>query len=351
MPLLLNYKFFLLGVVMLCCSFVFSQENSVFSTDKDYEKFKGTLHKEIQNDTKDTLIGKQILHPASLPPWLFTIPASDENHFYSIGISDPGLPEETAHRQACLRAKAVTTLLLYPQISGITDNFSGEKMTNGSEKLTTKYENLYKVFSKMTFTESDFEESEYFLTSFGEAIVLLKYSFSDVLQMTDTFDVNSEIYQVERQKNNVFETEEKISLEIHRTTAGNSAEELTYSIHTLSNLLEINSGMNNEPIPFPYFNFRYVGGEDSLSAETSDNYSHKLNYGLWKTFFEIMIQKTLLLSQSSSFAIKQVGDEHTSGNKNLSREISETSPSLAITGLRVANNFLMLDMGYLKKHE
>ncbi len=351
MPLLLNYKKNLLGVVLLCCSYVFSQENSMISTDNDYEKFKGTLYKEVKIGSADTVKNTQILHPASLPPWLFTIPASDKNHFYSIGISDPGLPEETARRQACLRAKAVTTLLLYPRISGITDNFSGEKITPGSEKFTTKYENLYKVFSKMTFTESNFEELEYFLTSFGEAIILLKYSFSDVLQLTDTIDVNSEIYQVERQKNNVFETEEKISLEIHRSTAGNPAEELTYSIHTLNNLLEINSGMNNELVPFPYFNFRYAGGENPPSVETDDNYSHKLNYGLWKTYFEILIQKTLLLSQSSSFAIKQVGDEHTTGNKNLSREISETKPSLTITGLRVANNFLMLDMDYLKKHE
>ena len=78
-----------------------------------------------------------------------------------------------------------------------------------------------------------------------------------------------------------------------------------------------------------------------------NNISNKLNYGLWKTYFEILIQKILFFPQSAGFEIKQVGDDFASGNKNLSREIAEADPSFTITGLRIDNNYIMLDVDYL----
>jgi len=105
--------------------------------------------------------------------------------------------------------------------------------------------------------------------------------------------------------------------------------------------------MDGTPVTFPYFNFRYIGESDSLSFSMENNISNKLNYGLWKTYFEVLLQKILFLSQSSGFEIKQVGDDFASGNKNLSREIAEADPSFNITGWRIANNYLSLDVDYL----
>jgi hypothetical protein len=343
----------MVGIVLLYCPLIFSQQNTVSSTEKDYEKFKGTLSKEINQEAKDTNSGNQILHPASLPGWLFSIPESDLNQVYSIGISDPGMPEDKALEQACLRAKAVTTLLLHPKVTGITDNYSGEKLTQGADKFTTKYENLYRIASKKGLSTGKFEQQEYSITSFGEAIVLLKYNSTDLQNHIDSIEAIAEVYQVERQKNNVFETEEKINFGVQHRCTGDSLPKkyLNYSIHTLNNLLEINSEIDGKPVPFPYFNFRYVGNCDSLSFSMENNISTKLNYGLWKTYVEILIQKILFLSQSYSVSIKQVGDNYTTGNKNLSREIAEADPSFAITGLRITNNYLFLDVDYLNQQQ
>jgi hypothetical protein len=338
--MMLNFRNIILGAAIFYCPSIFSQGNRVNATEKDYQNFKGALQKELQQEPEDPISGEQILHPASLPAWLFSIPASDQNQIYSIGISDPGMPEEKARELACLRAKAIIALLIHPQITGITDNYSGEKLADDTDNFITKYENLYRIGSKVGISANKFEQLEYFYTSFGEAIVLMKCNHTSEQQLTDSIEATTEVYQVERQKNNVFETEEKITINVHLAAAYDSLPDshFNYSIHTLNNLLEIYSEMEGEPVPFPYFNFRYIGKEDPQLLETGNNLSNKLNYGLWKTYFEILNQKILFLSQSYSFAIKQVGDEFTSGNKNLSREISEADPSFTITGLRIVNN-------------
>jgi hypothetical protein len=344
-----GFRNIILGLAMLYCPLIFSQANIDNSENKDYQKFKGTLQKEIQQEAKDTISGKQILHPASLPDWLFYTPTSDGNILYSIGISDPGMPEKKAFQLAALRAKSVIAFLLHPKITGITDNYSKEYSAGSADKFTTKYENLFQISSNLFVSENNTEQIEGFYTSFGEAIVLLKYNITGVELIYDSALTLAEVYQVERQKNNVFETEEKITVDSHPANPGDTAliRSYTYSIHTLNNLLEINSQMNGEAIMFPYFNFRYLGIEEKEVAEPENNLSAKLNYGLWKTYIETLVQKILFLSQSYSVAIKQVGDDYSTENKNLSREISEADPSFKISGLRITNNYLSVDVDYL----
>jgi hypothetical protein len=341
------------GIATLYCTMIFSQQNNINSTEKNYEKFKGTLTKELQLEAEDTISGNQILHPSSLPSWFFAIPESDQNQIYSIGISDPGMQEDKALEQAWLRAKALTIMMLHPKVTGITDNYSGEKLSEGSDKFTTKYENLYRIASKKGLSAEKFEQQEYSYTSFGEAIVLLKYCTANRQISVDSIEAIAEVYQVERQKNNVFETEEKTNLGVYFSYFGDTLPDkhFNYSIHTLNNLLEISSEIDGNQVPFPYFNFRYIGESDSMSFSLENNIINKLNYGLWKTYLEILIQKILFLSQSYSVSIKQVGDNYTAGNKNLSREIAEADPSFTITGLRIANNYLSLDVDYLNQQQ
>ncbi|MEZ5195867.1 MAG: hypothetical protein R2764_05580 [Bacteroidales bacterium] len=66
--------------------------STIGQTEKDYLKFKETLHKEI-NDTgqNENQASPTILHPAELPTWISNLPASSPNFIYSLGISDPGM--------------------------------------------------------------------------------------------------------------------------------------------------------------------------------------------------------------------------------------------------------------------
>ncbi len=345
-------RLLILGISILSGIISFSQERSEGSSERDYQKFKGTLLKETNANCQDTLSKKQILHPVRLPDWFLTIPKSDHIYIYSPGISDPGMDEESASKQAILRAKALIALMSYPKITSITDNYSGEEVAKGDDEFITKYENLYHIDSKIVASESQFEQMEYFYNSFGEAIVLMRFEISGKQETTDTLNVSAEFYQVERQKNTVFETEERCSLDA--SFSGSEISEVhkgnTFSIHALNNLVEINSTYEGQAIPFPYANYRYEGLDSTLFQELETELNQKLNFGIWKAYFETLTQKIIGLSQSSSFAIQQVGDDYTSENKNLSREISASNPSFAITGIRVADNFLMLDVDFISKN-
>jgi hypothetical protein len=345
-------RILILGACILNGIISFSQESNTNSAERDYQKFQGTLKKETDKDLQDNLSKNQILHPVQLPNWFLTIPQSDHNYLYSFGISDPGLDEESAHKQAIIRAKALTALTSHPKITSITDNYSGEEVAKGNDKFTTKYENLYRIESKIFASESQFEQMEYYYNSFGEAMVLMRYEISSKPETFDTINVSAEFYQVERQKNTVFETEEKFSLDPSFTESGIPAvlKGNTYSIHSLNNLVEINSIFEGQAIYFPYANYRYEGLDSTLFQEPETELNQKLNFGIWKAYFETLIHKIIGLSLSSSVAIKQVGDEYSNENKILSREISESNPSFGITGIRVDNNYLMLDVVFISKN-
>jgi hypothetical protein len=346
-------KYVILGAVMLYFPVIFSQENNVNPIDKDFRKFQEALQKETQTETQDTIVRQPVLPPASLPGWLFEIPASNQKQIFTIGISDPGMQEDKAFELAHLRARSVIALLLHPKITGITDNYSKEYTSGSSDKFTTKYENLFRISSNLIVLENNIEQIEGFYTAFGEAIVLLKYNLTGADLISDSVVIVTEVYQVERQKNNSFETEEKIGLNYRSGITGDTSMDqgYSYSIHTLNNLLEINSEWNGEDILFPYFKFRYLGNLEKDLPDSDNNLSARLNYGLWKTYIEILIQKILMLSQSYSVAVKQVGDNQVSENKTLSREISEADPSFTITGMRIVNNYLSLDVDYLNQQQ
>lgn len=342
-------RYLVSGAFVLCGIISFSQQSNTVSAERDYQKFKGTLQKETNSSSQDTLSKKQILHPVRLPDWLFTIPKSDQNTIYSLGISDPGLDEKLAHKQATMRAKTMVALTSHPKITGIIDNYSGEELVSENDRFITKYENLYRIESGITASEDQFEQVAYDYNSFGEAIVLMQFEFTGSALVTDTLNVSADFYWVERQKNTVFETEEKLGLDasFNRLNDSLSQKGSTYSLHTLNNLAEINSMFEGHTISFQYANYRYESLDSIQTQEPEPELSQKLNYGIWKAYVETLTQKIIGLSQSSSFAIRQVGDDYSNENKNLSREISESNPSFVIKGIRVADNYLMLDVDFI----
>jgi hypothetical protein len=106
-----------------------------------------------------------------LPEWFLNPPVSDNNVFYSIGISDPGIDEKNAYLQAEMRAKYVFNLMnAYPlQISSKL-----ESVSNG-------------IFNK-NYPKAYFEIVNKSLSKNNEALVLLKITY---LQFNENEKVDS----------------------------------------------------------------------------------------------------------------------------------------------------------------
>lgn len=329
---------------------VIAQVNS-HKTHSDYQEFNKILIKETSEKSTDSS-GLKILRPSVLPNWICAFPGSDGKQVYALGISDPGMDEAEGFQLACLRAKTIIAVLQHPRIAGMTDNFTNEETESRTDEFVTKYENLYNIESLVTISEINFEVINRHHTAFGETIVLMRFTTGDSDPCTDTLFVQASAYEVERQKMNFFESEDRyeISGKYSHKTDSNILNNFCYSFKSLNNLVEIESIVGAKSHRFPYAVFRYaVAGGDTLKAPAVDYTFQKLNYGLWKTYFQSVIERIALLSQPLSGNLKRVTDDYSQRNQNLSRELSESQPSFLIRDIQIRNNCLALELDYLNK--
>jgi hypothetical protein len=160
-------------------------------------------------------------------------------------------------------------------------------------------------------------------------------------------NVNS--YEVERQKYNKFEIEEKFEVYGSLLNSGklDTLDIYYYTFHSLNNLFEITSKYQEGNYQFPYYNFKYQGqsADNNTLFETSIN--NKLNYGLWKAYIETLVQKIFNMSLAFAVDIKRVGDDYTSKTQDFSREVSEANMSFRLNKIVINNNRLLLELDYL----
>jgi hypothetical protein len=330
---------------------VFAQISPVSDTEADYHQFNQIFIKETEKSGSDSG-GIKILHPSSLPGWLYQFPASGIGISYALGISDPGMDTSVGFQLAVLRAKAVFAILHQSRVTSIIDNFSNEESQSRTDDFITKYENLYNIESSFIVGNTQFEIINRHFTSFGEAIVLMKFTEKpDEEAIADTIRVLATAYQVERQKQNTFESEDRyeISLNLLSLVNNTGQDGFHYLFKSVNNLVEIESSFGSGKHNFPYTVFRYTDNTDSSAPVPEHLNFQKLNYGLWKSYFQLVIQKIALLSHPLSGNLKQVGDEYTSRNQNLSREITEALPSFIIKRICIRDNCLAMDLDYSHK--
>lgn len=338
------------SILFIICIFIpaalLSQDKNVKPVGKDYHAFQETLTDEINKAENDPdQATKNILHPAVLPEFFLQFPLSDQNTLYAMGISDPGMEQAEAFQLAELRAKSLLSMLCNSELKVLADHFIDERSSSDESDFATKYSNLYQVGASMMIDTSRFHIEESHFTSFGEAIVLANYSLNG--PGTARIKTIANVFQVERQKQNVFETEEKYEVQSSLTGQGEKSG-YSYNIHSYNNLFEITSHFNDHPLSFPYYNFRYTMGDNPSAENLQVNFSSKLNYGLWKSFIEVFLQELYFLSQNPDIYISQVGNNYAGETKNLSRETLHLLHSVKIEKIQVVNNRIFLQLGILK---
>ena len=320
------------------CTSAFSQ----VEVDKDYKKFKDEFKKEVvQYDSSESKT--LVLHPAGLPVWFLKIPEPDDDNYYTIGISDPGMEWKEAQKLALLRAKCMYAFMVSPEVTSLADNYSDEKSIQTSEGFVTKYISYFQTHSAIVLNEVELVDS--FFTSFNEAIVLAKVLNGH--RGNDRLITYGNVYQVERQKTGTFEMEEKHHLYGTFYHGEEDSIGFNYKIYSVNNVFDISSEMGEQTFEFPYLNFKYTVSENSADINSDGIVYSILTWGLWKSFFESFMQELYSLSQNRPVSVKQVGDDYTSRTQHLSREFTRAKPVIKISFLHVENNHLFLELDYL----
>jgi len=339
----MNLRLIFSALIIICCYQLTAQETISKRVDNDYRQFREIFDRELESSDTSGYLNKISFHPVSLPAWLSNIPDSDDKIIYAIGISDPGLEQEEAVALAMLRAKIISALFLKPKISSITDNYSKEGDNPASSQFVTKYINYYRLLASLNASQEQFQLVDQYFTSFGEAIVLLKYNRSiPIGDKVDSLMLKIDIYQAERQLKNRFELEEKCEVYgLSKQNNGNEEIDLFYYFYrSVNQFYEIVSRYNGEEIAFPQIVFRYQSLSGSVPFSGTNQASYKLTNGLWKAFLESLIQSYTVAAINRDVEISQLGDHYSSSAQNLSREIVETDPTFRIKGLRINSNRL-----------
>lgn len=330
-------------MLLCCCESFIAQETVSSLVDSDYRRFRKVFNEEISKLDSTVSDSRLSFHPASLPAWLSTIPASNTHSIYTIGISDPGMEVHEAMRLAILRAKIIMALLLKAELSSITDNYTKENEISNSSHFVTKYVNYYRLLASTKSAPEQFQVANQYITSFGETIVLMKYSPSVAIgNVVDSLMLKIDLYVAERQLKNRFEFEEKCEMYGLSKQNKNTGEIniFYYFYNAVNQFYEIVSRFNGNEIDFPQNLFRYQMLGNSNQVEEYNAFSYKLTYGLWKAYLESILQFYTTATIKSDQEISQLDDQYLSSSQNISREIVETDHTFALQGLRISNNRL-----------
>jgi len=240
-------------IIILLPVMVFSQDVIKNNVDNDYFKFQDTYQKEIGKNEVDTnRTFTSIIHPAVLPEWIFQFPSSNQFTLFSIGISDPGMEKEAAFELAKLRAISILALLYKSKLKTLTDQYTNELESNENSVFTNKYTNFYRVSASLFFDKNLLIIEKIHYTSFKEAIVVVGYEIQK--RGSDSVNTNADIFHNERQKQNIFESEEKYEFSSSLNNFKGESN-IIYKLHSFNNILEITSKFNKELIQFPNCNF------------------------------------------------------------------------------------------------
>jgi hypothetical protein len=315
-----------------------AQQNSG-RVDMDYQKFQETYKKEIHNDTNKLI--DPVLHPASIPEILQKIPQNSNKKVYALGISDPGMDlDSEVFNLALLRGKMMLSLLYYPEVGIMTDSYIKEQSHSKTSDFATRYANIYKLNSELSFDTNSFKIEAYNVSSFGELVILLSYSIPDSM-LNSTISTEAYIYQNERQKQVRFDNEGKFNLSALEKLKDQISHSTSYHVTLLNNTAEIQTMLNQQSLNFQYRNYRYVS-DTNPSVESFSGI--KLTFGLWKAYAESMIKEICKLSQNSEVEIKQLDDNYNAGKQALSRELLTSQSKFQLSDILIYNNRLSVNL-------
>ncbi len=341
----------LLTSLLLFAPFLFPQQNKPAQqnanptpVEKQYDSFKNTFDKEINNNPENNPNNKKSVsghnyQPCGLEAWItdFSVP-DKENILLTLGISDPGLDSANATAQAVIRAKGMLALFCQTEIQNITDSYTNEY--NGSEVLE-KFTSFSKIESKKNISISGFRIYQQGFTSFGEAIVLAGIPKSAPAENNPTICTKAEYFLSEEGENDRLKMTSTYKLFV-ADEAGNAVD---FTAHKTRKGILVNSVLNNDSLAFDYSKFRYF--TETIPEIPDDElfeYSYAdLTNGLWNAWFLASLRQ-IEMGEKYTSDLRKMGDLYSAKYQNLTREISENQLGFDLEKVFIRDNMIYLKL-------
>jgi hypothetical protein len=264
----------------------------------------------------------------NFPEWFYRCPLSNTDEIYSIGISDPGLPENQARVQALQRAGIVGGLLSNSTADVISENRDG-RFTSSCK--IQSYEQKQRVLVLDSFK-----------TKYDEMVYLTRIATGDAKSTMSTC-VETEMYS---KGDSTFS---RVELQAR---SGNEAlgylSQRSSSLNKRFTQAQTTEGESIVPLKSSKYSYKNVEVETLLERNDvmeSLNKGEVGEFGLWYGFVMALCHGLSELSSRNLSHLESLQENNSNGTaSDRLKSVSEHTLSCQIKSIALTNNYITLQL-------
>jgi hypothetical protein len=338
-----GFQFSILLLWLLCMNptYLFSQ-NPSSRFREIFEKETADNREPQYGDFKNT--GPLSFFPDTLPKWFFQPPLSSPGIIYTIGISDPDMPEEEALQQAFYRARVLASMFYRSRVEYIRDIFTSNQEDVYQRGFRQRFDTFFRITARLMADSSQFQIIDQHLTRYNESIVLVSY----MPQLNQNRETNghadkiismAKLLYIEAQIGDAFEPQS--SYEIISTIQ--NAEERKANALFIStkkgNRELIDSEFLGKKIIYPLFVYRYANPQWPAYTRPLISYN-----GLWAIFAQEFLEHITLTTEQSTLRLKNMSQQTAPDLSDMSREVSSMNAYIYLNKIEFTNQKIEFDV-------
>lgn len=326
------------------------------NVDYSYSKFKSEFQNEFgiidlsKVDEPKSNIDK-VFFKTELPDWLFNFPKATDSEIYAIGVSDPGMKQDTAKLLAILRAKAVCSFLVNSNVNGLADYYSSEKDLNSGVLNSSVYKEFNEFISFINIDDDNFNVLKEVYTKNQEYIVLVKLNIKEKPKnLSTSIKCLADISRYYTNRNSKYSS--TVRMEIMIGEQESNSKENNYTDYIVKNI-------NNSVKIISIFSYRnqvsssnlmtYMSSDSVVENSEKKDVSCTLQHGLWHALFTVIfgsIEENILESDAEIYSF---GMQHSEVKQNLNRVLSDKCVSFRLKQFYINHNTLFLKTRFITK--
>ncbi len=327
--------------VMLLFSFGSYAQIDHHGLEKRYQAFLQVLDQENARVRSYVATGNvETKTLTEIPEWFTNLAiVESRDTIWSIGISDPGMPDSAAFLQALERAKLLALIQLTPSIKYQAINFASAYELERNHDFSGRFGHHFQIWPLLDLSLSACTMRHQNQLTSGETILLLGLRQEGLSTRQKQKDVPIiSYYQSERQSGEQFDTERRIQVMMPSKDA-NTID--TFTIYAAGSGLEVRSQSGTaKRILTP--SYTYIMDEVAGRLPDAEFVSKPLDWGLWTAFLAAFAEGILTNLEMQDITIRSTNDKTAQVSKYLTSLTTDDFASFRLHAMVIKDNELYL---------